>query len=104
MILQRFSDLHVAIDTDDAEMKQRCGTEHDVERDPELAENGAEHGVVDELRGEGIRHDENADTEISDPSLLSETSVSQVVQDTTTTQPETDRLSPQPLDLKKGMV
>lgn len=45
----------------------------------------------------------SADTEISDPSLLSETSASQAVEGVNTPA-ETDRLSPQPLDLKKGEI
>eukprot|EP00057_Strongylocentrotus_purpuratus_P028756 XP_011683230.1 PREDICTED: nucleolar protein 4-like [Strongylocentrotus purpuratus] len=45
----------------------------------------------------------SADTEISDPSLLSETSASQAVEGVTTPA-EPDRLSPQPLDLKKGEI
>ncbi|XP_072169900.1 nucleolar protein 4-like [Diadema setosum] len=43
----------------------------------------------------------SADTEISDPSLLSETSASQAVEGVSTPA-EPDRLSPLPLDLKKG--
>jgi len=64
VVVERVTDVDVALETDGAEVHDRRGRTHDVRGDPNVTEHCAEDPVTEDLVGDRERHDEKSDERV----------------------------------------